>query len=198
MSYNTKDINADAPSTNFMDTGIHENIELTNIRYDESPNEKSKFLELTFINDRGQKLTHTEYEPRDKDDARLNSKIKNQMRRFKHIAKRYMPESDFDFDVPDFEGFALKTIQVFGDKFKGPKVRIKVVYSDNNYTCLPRYIPFIESMDVPKEESKLEIISIDKMVRDRADRETPLANPLDALNEPTTATPVAGTEGLPF
>ena len=118
MSYNTKDIPADTPSTNFMDSGIHENIELTNIRYDESPKEKNKFMVFTFKNERGQELSHTEWEPRDDDDTRLNQKITNQIKRVKHIAKRYMPEIDFDFEVPNFEGFALKTIQLFGEKFK--------------------------------------------------------------------------------
>lgn len=198
MSYSTKDIPADAPSTNFMDAGIHENIELINIRYDESPKEHNKFLVFTFKNERGQELSHTEWEPRDVDETRLLNKQRNQVKRIKHIAKRYMPETDFNIETDSFETFALKTIQLFGDKIKSKKVRIKVTYSDSNYTSLPRYIPFIESMDVPKEESVLEIISIDKMVRDRADREQPLANPLDELNSLDTAKQAPSTAGLPF
>ena len=195
MSYNTKDISADAPSTNFMDSGIHENIELTNIRYDKSPKEGNKFLVFTFKNEKGQELNHTEWEPRDEDDTRKHQKGTNQIKRIKHIAVRYMLETEFDTIINDFEHLALHTIQVFGDKYKGKKVRVKVTYSDNNYTSLPRYIPFIEGMDVPLEESELDIRGIDKMVRDRADREQPLANPLDALASTPTA---VVTEALPF
>lgn len=189
MSYNTKDIPADGRTTNFMDVGIQENVELIDIRFDKSPND-NKFLVFKFKNERGQELSHTEWEPTDKDETRLNQKITNQIKRIKHIAKRYMPEDAFDINASDFEGFALKTIQLFGDKFKGVKVRVKVVYSNSNYTSLPNYVPFLENMSVPKEDSKLEILSIDKMVRDRADRETPVANPLDVINDtPNTEMP---------
>jgi len=191
MSYNTKDIPADSTGVRFMDSGIHENVELTNIRYDKSPKEGNKFLAFEFKNERGQELAHTEWEPRDQDETRLNQKITNQIKRIKHIAKRYMPEDSFNFEANDFEGFALKTIQLFGDLYKNKKVRTKVVYSNSNYTSLPNYVPFIEEMSVPKEESKLEILSIDKMIRDKADRETPVTNPLDEL-------PPITTGGLPF
>lgn len=194
MSYNTKDIPADGRATNFMDVGIHENVELINIKYDQSPN-NNKFIVFTFKDESGKELSHTEWEPTDKDETRLNQKITNQIKRIKHIAKRYMPEDSFDINASDFEGFALKTIQLFGDKFKGVKVRVKVVYSNSNYTSLPNYVPFIENMSVPKEETKLEILSIDKMVRDRADRETPTTNPLDVLTGTQNDTP---SSDIPF
>lgn len=182
MSYSTKGIPADG-SVNFMDSGIHENVELKGIRYGISPNVGNKFIVFEFEDNRGRRLAHTEYEPKDQDDTRLNQKITNQIKRIKHIAKRYMPEDTFDIEVSDFESFAKKTIELFGIKFVDKKVRIKVTYSNTGYTSLPNYTPFIESMDVPKEESRLEILSIDQMTRERADRETPIANPLDELSQ---------------
>jgi hypothetical protein len=197
MSYNTKGIPADGSASNFIDVGIHDNVELTNIRYDKSPKEGNKFLVFEFKSEKGQELAHTEWEPRDADETRLNQKITNQIKRIKHIAKRYMPEEDFNFEANDFEGFALKTIQLFGDKYKARKVRIKVVYSNSNYTSLPNYVPFIEGMDVPREDSKLEILSIDKMVRDRADREAPSTNPLEDLQQGSQTT-TNKADDLPF
>ena len=187
MSYNTKDIPADGPTTNFMDVGIHENVEMTNIRFDKSPNEGNKFLVFTFKNEKGQELSHTEWEPKDADDARLNQKITNQIKRFKHIAKRYMTEDEFDTVINNFDELAQHIFKVFANRYQGVKVRVKVTYSNNNYTSLPNYVPFIERMDVPKEESKLDILSIDKMVRDRADKEEPTTNPLET-----------GTNDFPF
>lgn len=182
MSYNTKNVPADGTTLNFMDSGIHENVELVNIRYDTSPKEGNKFLVFEFKNEKGQELAHTEWEPRDADETRLNQKITNQIKRIKHLAKRFIPEDQFNFEASDFESFARETIQRFADKYKGVKLRLKVVYSNSNYTSLPNYIPFAENMNIPKEESKLEILSIDKMIRDRADRETPTANPLENMS----------------
>lgn len=191
MSYNTKDIPADSPTTKFMDVGIHDNVELVDIRFDKSPKAGNKFLVFTFKNEKGQELSHTEWEPRDNDETRKHQKGENQIKRIKHMAKRYMPVEEFDTVINDFDHLAQHVLKVFEDKYKGVKVRIKVIYSNSNYTSLPPYTPFIEKMSVPKEESELTILSIDKMVRDRADRETPVANPLDELTS-------TKTEDLPF
>jgi hypothetical protein len=54
----------------------------------------------------------------------------------------------------------------------GKKVRVKVTLNNSNYTSLPNYTPFIESMSVPKADSVLSInTAMDKMVKDRPDQE---------------------------
>ena len=160
----TPQLESEARTRNFIDVGIHENVELVDIKYGLSPN-NNKFVVFTFEKD-GKQLTHTEWEPNDKDPAVLDSKIANQMKRFKHIATKFISNDEFVIDANDFESFAKAYIDKLTDKYNGKKVRVKVIYSNSGFTTLPKYVPFIESMDVPKEKSQLEILSIDKMSRD--------------------------------
>jgi len=174
MSYIVnKSVNSEARQANFLDVGIHDNVELKSIEYKISPN-NNPFLVLTFEKE-GKLLTHTEYEPKDRDGNILENKKLNQIKRLKHIATKFISEDDFTIDVKTFEEFCQKVISLLKGKFEGKKVRIKVVYSNKNFTALPKYVPFIERMDV--EKSGLEILSIDKMKKDIPDRVPTTENP---------------------
>ena len=194
-----KNIDSESRSTNFMDVGIHEDVALTGIEYKTS-DAGNEFLVFHFEKD-GRKLDHTEWKPNDTDPDRLENKELNQIKRVKHIVTKFIPEDEYVFQASDFKTFCENTIRLLGSKYEGNKVRIKVIYSFNNYTSLPNYVPFIEKMEVPKEQSKLELLSIDKMTKDRADIETPVSNPVEALgfDQPTTSeTPSVADEPLPF
>jgi len=194
----TLEINSETTGVNFIDVGIHENVKLTNVEYKEST-EGNKFMVFTFEKE-GKTLPHTEWEPKDPDPVKLKNKKANQMKRVKHIVTKFIPEEAYVFKAEDFKSFCENTIKLLDDKFNNKLVRIKVVYSNNNYTSLPNYVPFIESMDVPKEKSKLEIISIDKMKRDRVDNEPKVeSNPFAGTeSNDTQSETTGGTEGLPF
>lgn len=198
MSYNmTKEIQTEKTSGfNFIDVGIHENVELTNVRYDVSPN-GNEFLAFDFQDEKGKTLSHTEWSPGDGQD----SKILNQMKRVRHIVVKYIPEENFIFEAQNFKEFATKTIELLGDAYKGKKVRLKVTYNTNNWADLPNYLPFIELMDVPKEKSKLEIISIDKMQKDTQPDPVPQAtNPFESgsTNQSVQTNTVSNSDDLPF
>lgn len=160
----TPEMESEARTRNFIDVGIHDNVYLKNIEYGLSPN-NNKFMVFTFEKD-GKQLTHTEWEPSDNDSAVLFSKIANQMKRLKHIATKYVPNNEFKIDADDFESFAKAYIALLKGKYETKPVRIKVVYSNSGFTTLPKYVPFIESMEVPAEKSNLEILSIDRMTRE--------------------------------
>lgn len=166
MSYTVnKYIDSETRQVKFIDVGIHDNVELVSVEYKVSPN-GNPFIVFTFEKD-GKRLTHTEYEPKDKDGNILENKKLNQLRRLRHIATKFMPEDEFEFEVETFEELGKEVVKRLTPKLKNTLVRIKVVYSNNNYTSLPRYVPFIERMDV--EKSSLEILSIDKMTKDSPD-----------------------------
>ena len=164
-----QNIDSESSGTSFLDVGIHEDTELINVEYKTS-SEGNEFMVFTFEKD-NKKVTLTEWKPKDSDTERLEIKTTNQIKRVKHIVTKFIPEDQYVFEATDFKSFCENTIKLLGKNYVSKKVRIKVIYSWNNYTSLPPYTPFIEQMDISKENSKLEILSIDKMVKDVADKE---------------------------
>lgn len=182
MIYNvTNTIESEVRLNNFMPPSIHENCEFKNtkdatkypIEFGVSAKGK-KFAAFHFVNSKNETLIHTEWEPFDEDETKLTNKTLNQIKRFKHIITKFVPKEAFEgFSVNSFEEFVKKSIQILGNAHVGKKVRIKVTLNNSNYTSLPNYTPFIESMSVSKEDSVLSInTAMDKMVKDRPDTET--------------------------
>lgn len=194
-----KNTNIEGSSLNYLDVGIHENVELIDVKYQKNPDSNSEFFAFTFEKD-GKQLVHTEWKPNDADIDKLENKEINQIRRFKHIITKFIPEDQYEMNVTTFKEFAEQTIKLLGDNYKGKKVRIKVVYNWNNYTTLPRYIPFIESMEIPEDTSKLEVISIDKMKKEVADATPTNENPLGDYTTPqvNSSEDKKDSDNLPF
>lgn len=196
--YNVNEkIDSESSGANFLDVGIHEDVELISIEYKTS-SEGNDFMVFTFEKD-GKKVTLTEWTPKDEDAERLESKTTNQIKRVKHIVTKFIPEDQYVFNATDFKSFCENTIKLLDNHYVGKKVRVKVIYSWNNYTSLPPYTPFIEQMAINKADTKLEILSIDKMVKDVADKEISEKNPFAKTENTDTATdPVDNTGNLPF
>lgn len=201
MIYNvTNTIESEVRSNNFMGPAIHENCILKHKEADKYPiiygesAKGNKFAAFHFMNDKGETLIHTEWEPSDADQTKLNNKQLNQIKRFKHIITKFVQKEAYEnFTATDFEDFVKKTIKILGTNYIGKKMRLKVTLNNANYTSLPNYIPFIESMSVSKEDSVLSInTAMDKMVKDRSDVETTTAeNPFANAPVSTTTPSVA-------
>jgi hypothetical protein len=184
MSLNIKTENV--RTFTFMEPGIHENVELTEVKYGISE-KGNEYLAFYFKNDNNEQLSHTEWKPSDSEQER----IVNQMRRVKHIVTKFVPESEYVFNANSFKEFAENTIRILGNKNKGKKIRIKVTYSNTGFTDLPNYVPFIESMDIPKEKSQLKISSIDKVTKD-------ISTSTTATNSKNPFVTETKTSDLPF
>ena len=194
-----KSVDSEARTTNFMDVGIHEDVELTGIEYKTSPERGNEFMVLHFEKE-GKRLSHTEWKPGDVDAEKLANKQANQIKRIKHIITKFISEDVFVIEADSFKEFCESTIRLLGNSYVGVKVRLKVVYSFNNYTSLPNYVPFIEKMEIPKEESKLEILSIDKMTKTQPDTEVRTQDNPFRSNETNqkNSSVDPGTDDLPF
>jgi hypothetical protein len=192
-------IQSEARAVNFADVGIHDNVELTEVKAETSPN-GNNFLAFTFTTEDGKTLTKTEWQPTDTESDVLIRKAQNQAKRIKHIMSKFVSEADtkIEYDTDNWMKYASTVKAKLTPFIKGVKVRIKAIYDNNNYVTLPNYIPFIERMDVSK--STLEILSIDKVKREEADREAPVENPFEADTpqaSDTVAQPPADND-LPF
>lgn len=88
-------------------------------------------------------------------------------RRAKHIATKFASEKQIDNatrEVNSYAEFGEAYVGLFSDEVReSVRVRLKVTLNSKDYTQLPKYPPFIESMEVPKEASRLEITQYDRV-----------------------------------
>ena len=175
------EFDSESSGTSFIDVGIHENVELKKITFN-TTDKGNLYLAFTFADEDGRELSHTEWEPKDEDLIKFQSKTQNQIKRVHHIMTKFITKEEAHLKVSSFKEFAEAVINKLGSKFIGIKLRLKVIYSWNDYTSLPKYTPFVELMSISKEDSKLKISSIDKMVKDNKDRETTTySNPFETV-----------------
>lgn len=172
----TEEIQKPTTKGRYMDPGVHENCELIDIKYDKT--EKNEFIAFYFENERKEQMNHTEWKVKMKQPISemepglvkwYGDRINDQVARINKIVTTFIPKEEFKgVEADSFEDFCKKTMEILGDKYKGKKVRIKVVYDRRNYTALPSYTNYewIESMDIPSDESQIEILGKDKIVKD--------------------------------
>lgn len=107
-------------------------------------------------------------EPVTDDDAVVKAyELFNQ--RAKHIATKFIPE-DTIVEALKGAGSYAEFGQAYADLFtpsrtENVRVRLKVVLNNKDYSTLPKYPPFIESMDVPEEKSQLELTEYDRVTK---------------------------------
>jgi len=155
--------------------GISEGAEMTNVSVETASNGNS-FLKFSFTDKDGANLSHLEW-PIDTANEGWEKKMTSQMKRVKHIMTKFLPEDKVTINAQDFNGFCNQVIALLGNSYVGKKLRVKTVYSYNNYVSIPKYVPFIEVMDeVASDKSRLNITSFDKMEKDEADNPSTLTS----------------------
>ena len=179
-------VKSEGSSTSVFPLGITDNAEMTGVSIDTASNGNA-FLKFTFTSDAGSALNHFEW-PIDTQNEGWEKKLQSQMKRVKHILTKFMEEDKIIINATSFDDFAKTVITLLGNSYVGKKLRVKTVYSYNNYVSIPKYVPFVETMDT--NPTKLNITSFDKMEKDEAD------NPA-TLSSTSTETKDTGSE-LPF
>lgn len=203
----TLNIETEQSGLNYIEPGIQENLRLGKldnsypIVYEKT--DKSEFIAFHFLNEDNKPFVHTEWVPRATEDAVLQKKQANLVKRLMHIGKKFVDESALKkIGKPEtFEALAKGLIAVIDDNYKNKFFRCKIVYNNKNYTTFPNYVPFIESMNVPIEKSNLKLSLDDKIIKSRADVVITKTNPfaVDEDEPETTDTPQPQSEDdLPF
>tara|TARA_R100000664_G_C2736549_1_gene125877 strand:- start:358 stop:921 length:564 start_codon:yes stop_codon:yes gene_type:complete len=180
-------LKSEGTSTSVFPLGISEDVEMTGVSIDTASNGNA-FLKFEFTSSEGSKLNHFEW-PIDTANEGWEKKLQSQMKRVKHIMTKFMDEEKIVINADSFDNFAKTVITLLGNTYLGKKLRVKTVYSYNNYVSIPKYVPFVETMDT--DPTKLNITSFDKMEKDEADNPATLAS-----NTVTNETPAES--GLPF
>ena len=97
--------------------------------------------------------------------------------RAKHIAARVASEEEIVSALKGAGSYA-EFGEAFADIFTESRIsnaylRLKVVLNNKDYAKLPKYPPFVESMDVPSEKSNLEIDpKYDRVTKANADSDS--------------------------
>ena len=150
--------------------GIVENCELVSVTMN---TDKGGRLDFEFKQPNGATVKHAEF-PANPDYGDVEKQATDVSRRVKHIATKFMPESEFVIDnVTTFAEYANKVTALMGQKFVGKKFRMLFIYK-GKYVSLPKFPNFIESMDVPAEKTNIYISDWNKkkLVKPEPDAET--------------------------
>lgn len=173
--------------SSYMPAGINENCVLKNAEFKMSPTGKPLF-QITFENEAGQTLPHTEWEPKMapwmKTEEELENLMNKQYKRMLDILLCFYKDEEIDFNGEKFTDFANYVVDKLNNADKSVKLRIKVVYNKDGYTTLPNSVSrkFIEPMSVTESEITIDP-KYDLVVRPvKADVEKTEENPFSSNN----------------
>ena len=167
--------------------GIQENCELVSVAL---IMDKGGRLDFEFKQPNGATVKHAEF-PANPDYGDVEKQATDVSRRVKHIATKFMPDSEFVIESANsFAEYANKVTALMGQKFLGKKFRMLFIYK-GKYASLPKYPNFIESMEVPADKTNIYISDYNKK---KLVKPEPDASPV------TAADVVSSTNGaeMPF
>ena len=135
------------------EVGIVENCELVSITMN---TDKGGRLDFEFKQPNGAEF------PANPDYGDVEKQATDVSRRVKHIATKFMAESEFVItDVSSFEEYGHKVTTLFGQKFMGRKFRMLFIYK-GKYVSLPKYPNFIEGMETAADNTNIYISDYNK------------------------------------
>ena len=165
-------------SVSSIPVGITDSCSLEKISRETASN-GSPYLCFAFSDIEGNQLKHLEWdidperinpkEGESKDDA-VARRMNNMLIRIKHICTKFVDTNSFSVSGSTFTELCDSLITFMGTKYQGIPVRLKVVYNYQDYTSLPNFCPFIETMST--NPTGLKITSYDKM--EKASKQTEL------------------------
>lgn len=205
------DINTTVIKTKtYLEPGIHENLEMTEVKYETTEN--SEFLAFYFKDADGNKhVSHTEWPKKTSTSIdKMNDEEKalfigliNRQKKLVHQIVSAILEKEVPLTGNSFKEFALNTVKVLKGNFEGKKVRAKIVYDYRGYTSLANNpdFRFIEPMSVLKEKSEISILDNDRMTRDNIkgnERKNNVINIIDSEDPSLNNRPTSNKTDIPF
>lgn len=200
-NYSTKNAVITANVSSYMTAGINDNVTLSNVKVDKSPN-GNDFLEIEFEKD-GKTVTMTVWQNKINSWIKTADDLQNQdnkqFGRILQILKCFYPEEELQLEVSSF----IDMINWVKGKLDAVIItkkllRLKVVYNTKGYTTTSNNGIFIEPMDAA--ESEVEKLPRDRFERpviaDKEEKVDPLAQAIETA--PTTPTTENKADDLPF
>ena len=196
--YSTKNAIESSNGSSYMSAGIHDNVTLTEVKVDKSPN-GNDFLEITFTDENGRTVTETKKKKKKgmwiKTDEDLQTRDNQQFGRILQVINAIIPaEKQVDAELNTFvEMITWVKDQLIPYIPENKKLRIKTVYDNKGYITTSHNGVFVESMSVTTSK-------IEKLPRDRFERPViaDAERTSDPLSTPTTPDDTKKTDDLPF
>lgn len=150
-------------------------------------NSGSKFWDLQMKDPKGNENNCREYDI-DTSREHWEKKQESQLKRLKHILSKFVPEGTPLPQAATFpELWSAIEVLMKQHQCNTKPIRLKLIYNKAGYLAVPAYVPFMESMTVATEQSKLKLNpDFDTLVRPQK------SNPADVMSAP-----VAGGD-VPF
>jgi hypothetical protein len=127
------------------DPGIHSNVTLEKVSYENSKNDGTgkDVLAFHFKGEKGETFRYVEW-PVDADVDGADKKFASMSKRIKHILLRFLSEDKIIIgNVATFAEYANAIITLLGNANKDKKVAIKLVYDDKDRLGFTKYTGFI-------------------------------------------------------
>lgn len=151
--------------SNYFDGGIHPNVTIEKISYENSKKDETgkNVLAFHFKGPKGETFRHVEW-PVETNDANAESKVANMGKRVKHILTKFVPEENVVINnVESFEQYANEIIRIAGKNYEGKTFAIKLTYGDvknpNANLGFTKYVGFIANDAATLKISNTECIT---------------------------------------
>lgn len=197
--YSTKNAVKSSNTSRFMVAGINENIKLTEVRVDKSPN-GNDFIEFTFSDEDGRIVTMTEWKNKInswiKDDIELQKRDDQQFGRILQVLECFYNGDALQVELDSFATMINWVKTMLSSVIANNKpLRLKAVYDNKGFITTSHNGIFIEPMDVTD-------IKVEKLPRDRFERpvvadQEPASDPLATPTSVSTPEPT-NANALPF
>lgn len=159
----------------FIEPGIREPLEISNLELVQGGEGNPYFL--VEVKDAEERTVHKRYyEPTLGGFVTNNEKLAKEIRKVNgviaNISRKFLG-NNYNATGASFADVVGKVIVDIGDRYKGVKLRTKVVLNNKDFPTLPGYAPVFERLDqVTAEQSQLKIESRDKIVRSEEGKTT--------------------------
>ena len=181
----------------FMEPGIRESLEITKLELEHGEPGTNPFLLVEATDDDGKTVHKRYYEPAMGGFITSQQILEKEIKKFNgviaNIARKFLGHN-YQATGNSYQEVVTKVITDIGDRYRGVKLRGKVILNQKDFPSLPGYAPIFERMDeVAADKSELVIGINDKVIpseqHPQSGTGTPLSGNTSNMAAPWTQQP---------
>lgn len=170
------------------EAGIVENVSISVFKKKKDDKETLPDYSIVFTDENGKTTNMGFYHIKEATQYKtVEEQVMDRGKKLKHLFHAILGK---DYQIPSFETHQQMldvSMKLFSENVGSNKFRVFANYgtttSKKAYIQIRTFVPFIESMSVPKEDSRLELSTIDNMIRLQADPKSTTQSTAELLEE---------------